>query len=156
MAHPLFHFGLLAAAALLSTSVFAQSGTPSGASPGKGMSVVPEACRKAAQASQTGKTMQMGGGQGGMPMDNMPEANRGYMEAMREMNPPMMMGMSITDPDLAFICSMIPHHQGAVDMAKAALKNAKDPDVRKMAERTIKEQGKEIEEMSRMAEKHAK
>ena len=39
-------------------------------------------------------------------------------------------------------------------MAKAALKNAKDPDVRKMAERTIKEQGKEIEEMSRMAEKH--
>lgn len=51
---------------------------------------------------------------------------------------------------------MIEHHQGAIDMAKAALSSAKDPEVRRMAERTIKEQGKEIEEMSKMAEKLAK
>jgi uncharacterized protein (DUF305 family) len=43
--------------------------------------------------------------------------------------------------------SMIPHHQGAIEMAKIALQNTKDEQVRKWATDVVREQEREIAEM---------
>ncbi len=51
------------------------------------------------------------------------------------------------DPDVDFRVQMIPHHQGAIDMARVALRHAKDPWTRQMAEGVIVEQQREIAEM---------
>ena len=51
------------------------------------------------------------------------------------------------DPDVDFRVQMIPHHQGAIDMARAAMRHAKDPWTRQLAESVIVEQQREIAEM---------
>lgn len=58
------------------------------------------------------------------------------------------MGQPYTgDPDIDFRVQMIPHHQGAIDMAKVALRHARDPFTRQLAESVIVEQQREIAEM---------
>lgn len=49
--------------------------------------------------------------------------------------------------DRAFIDMMIPHHKGAVTMAKAELAKGKDPELRRLAEDIIRAQQREIAEM---------
>jgi uncharacterized protein (DUF305 family) len=53
------------------------------------------------------------------------------------------------DPDRDFAAMMIPHHQGAVDMAKVELQFGKDPVLRRLAQGIIVEQLQEIAVMQR-------
>ncbi|MEN9201994.1 MAG: DUF305 domain-containing protein [Thermostichus sp. DG_1_6_bins_120] len=49
--------------------------------------------------------------------------------------------------DLRFIDAMIPHHEGAVLMAKEALEKSRRPEIRQLAEAIIAAQSQEIEQM---------
>ena len=49
--------------------------------------------------------------------------------------------------DQAYIAKMIAHHQGAVTMAEVALRDSRDPEVRRMAQVVIDTQTREIAEM---------
>ncbi|MDP5334916.1 MAG: DUF305 domain-containing protein [Paracoccaceae bacterium] len=67
--------------------------------------------------------------------------------AYKAANDAMHSGMAIPftgDADVDFIQGMIPHHQGAVDMAQIVLEHGADPEVRKLAEAIIAAQEEEI------------
>ena len=68
------------------------------------------------------------------------------MQAMERMHRDMGIVPS-GDPDRDFAAMMIPHHQGAVDMAKVELKFGKNPVLRRLAQGIIVEQLQEIEVM---------
>ncbi|SEO93115.1 protein of unknown function [Methylobacterium sp. ap11] len=58
--------------------------------------------------------------------------------------------------DVDFRTHMIPHHKGAVAMSKVALKHAKDPATKAMAQKIIDDQEKEISEMEAWLKQHGK
>ena len=72
------------------------------------------------------------------------------------MHAPMMEGVQASDPDVAFVRGMIPHHQAAIDMAKVVLQYGKDPQTRKLAEDVVKAQQREITEMQDWLKKNAR
>ncbi len=62
----------------------------------------------------------------------------------------MMKGMkmkSTGNPDKDFVTMMLPHHQGAIDMAKVELQYGKDPALLDLAKGIVAAQEKEIVEM---------
>lgn len=75
----------------------------------------------------------------------------GFAAAMRAAMERMMHAMHAVaptgDPDRDFLAMMIPHHQGAVEMAALALRHGRDPLVRQLAEGILAGQTVEIAAM---------
>jgi YVTN family beta-propeller protein len=84
--------------------------------------------------SMSGTTMQSGFAQA-------------MMQSMADMNKNMMAAPMTGDPDHDFVAMMIPHHQGAIDMAKPYLLYGKDPTLRRLAQEIIVAQKQEIDVM---------
>lgn len=76
-----------------------------------------------------------------------------YAPVMAKMHTAMTMAGS-GNSDVDFMRGMIPHHQGAIDMAHIALANSSDPTVRKLATEIIDAQKSEISLMQQWLQNH--
>jgi uncharacterized protein (DUF305 family) len=75
------------------------------------------------------------------------EAEKSMMAAMEKMSQTMRAVPMTGNADRDFVTMMIPHHAGAIDMARFELANGKDPAMRKLAEAIVSAQESEISEM---------
>ncbi len=111
-------------------------------------------CMTAMQQMMNGGTMQgmMGGMMGATAHAAPPKAAlaapaRAYVDAMDKMHAPMMDGVMAEDADVGFVRGMIPHHQGAIDMARIVQQYGDDPQTKAWAAQIIAAQEREIAEM---------
>ena len=74
------------------------------------------------------------------------EADQAFAASEAEMHR-LMAEASGATLDQSYIAKMIAHHQGAVAMAEVALRDSRDPEVRRMAQAVVDAQTREIAEM---------
>jgi len=89
---------------------------------------------------------------GPMPMGHAPAPGDGFAAGMSAAMARMDAGMSVADSgdiDRDFAAMMIPHHQGAIDMALLELRYGKNTILRRLAQEIIVTQQQEIEVMQR-------
>jgi uncharacterized protein (DUF305 family) len=89
-----------------------------------------------------------GQGQAGHGGDFSADMHAAMTKMSRDMETTPMTG----DPDKDFLAMMIPHHEGAVEMARLALIHGRDPLVRRLAEEIIAAQQAEIVTMRQRLE----
>ena len=141
----------LAAAILISGSTIALAQEAMGKGHGMSGGMMPAACKAADGKKMANHRMTM------PKAPKMDAAHSELMDAMMGMmKPAAMQGMMAKDFDVAFVCGMIVHHQGAIDMANAELKNGDDKWAKDMAQTVIDAQTKEIADMTALLEKQAK
>jgi uncharacterized protein (DUF305 family) len=80
----------------------------------------------------------------GSPQGFAREMDAGMMAMMNKMHAPGYTG----NPDVDFLAMMIPHHEGAVEMARLVLIHGKDPLTRRLAEEIIASQTAEVAAMT--------
>lgn len=81
--------------------------------------------------------------------------NMPFQKAMDKMHKNMNMTSS-GDIDVDFLKGMIPHHQGAIDMSEELIKKTKDPELKALAQKIIKDQKAEIKQMQDFLKKKEK
>ncbi len=82
-------------------------------------------------------------------------ADKAFAASMKTM----MTGMNVKptgNPDKDFVLMMMPHHQGAIDMAKVELQYGTDPELRQLATDIVTAQEKEIAQMKDWLAKNGK
>jgi uncharacterized protein (DUF305 family) len=87
--------------------------------------------------------------------DSKPMAWHAPMNHMMAMSPEQMQAMMMKGDlgaadaqfDLRFLNAMIPHHEGALVMAKDVLGKSKRPEIKKLAQDILRSQQKEIDQM---------
>lgn len=112
----------------------------------------PDKCKMSGDMAAQHEQMMKGHDMSAMKADYQKE----FMEGMNKSMPLMMEGMMKDDADVAFVCGMIAHHMGAVEMSKTELKHGDNEEAKGMAQKVIEAQLKEIEEMSKWVEANAK
>ena len=106
---------------------------------------VQQAMRETATANQA-TTVTSGEVSGPHAGDDGSPGNQAFAASEAEMHR-LMAAASGETVDQAYIAKMIAHHQGAVAMAEVALRDSRDPEVRRMAEAVIAAQTREITDM---------
>ncbi len=76
------------------------------------------------------------------------------MTGMDAMNHAMASAPMTGDPDHDFVAMMMPHHQGAIDMARVELRYGRDPALRRLATDIVAAQEREITTMRRWQATH--
>lgn len=141
----------LAAAILIGGSSMALAQEAMGKGHDMSAGMMPAACKAADGKKMANNRMMM------PKAPKMDAAHAELMDAMMGMmKPSAMRGMMAKDPDVAFVCGMIVHHQGAIEMANAELKNGDDKWAKDMAQKVIDAQTKEIADMTAWLDKQAK
>ena len=82
-------------------------------------------------------------------------ADKAMMVGMDKMQHDMSAAPVTGDADKDFVAMMIPHHQGAIEMAKVELQYGKDPTMRKLATAIVAAQNEEIAEMRQWQANHS-
>jgi uncharacterized protein (DUF305 family) len=99
---------------------------------------------------------------GGMDMtksEPKSKADAEYGKGMTASMTKMMSNMDVKttgNADQDFVLLMMPHHQGAIEMARVELRYGKDPVLRRMAQDIVSSQEKEIVEMREWQAKNGK
>jgi uncharacterized protein (DUF305 family) len=75
-------------------------------------------------------------------------------QSMQKMHAAMMSAEPSNNDDVNFVSLMLPHHQAAVEMAKAQLLYGTDPQIRRLAQEIVADQQSEIELMQLWLKKH--
>lgn len=82
-------------------------------------------------------------------------SSKALEDAIRKMDEALK-GVTYTgNPDVDFVAKMIPHHQGAIDMAKVQLQYGKNPRVRRLAQIIIRSRNNQILKMRDWLRKNA-
>ncbi|WP_227243055.1 CopM family metallochaperone [Paraburkholderia caribensis] len=102
---------------------------------------------------------QQGASMSGMDMSSSsaagsPGSTSAFKAADQKMMEQMQAPSYTGDTDKDFVAHMIPHHQGAINMAEVELKYGKDPEMKKLAKNIVKAQNEEIALMQWWQAKH--
>jgi uncharacterized protein (DUF305 family) len=122
-----------ATAAFLTAPAFAQQ---------SGASTAPSTTDMASTSGTTGTSIGRG------------PADHAYMQEMQGMQQRMSSARMTGNPDKDFVSMMIPHHRGAIAMAKTELKYGKSAYLKRMARKIVKSQSREIKKMTKWEKKH--
>ena len=106
----------------------------------------PAFAQNAGHGSHSGHSGHAGHGAAASAQDS--AATKAYKAANDKMHRDMDIAFT-GDADADFLRGMIPHHQGAIDMAKIVLQHGKDPQVRKLAQEIVAAQEGEIAMMKK-------
>jgi uncharacterized protein (DUF305 family) len=95
-------------------------------------------------------TAEKGGGMAGMDHDQMGHGSMGMGSDGMARQMVMQNGKY---SDKAFIDAMVPHHQGAIEMARVALENAEHEEIQELSRNIVSTQQSEIEELKSIKQK---